>query len=301
MDKKRLLCTGSCGFIFGNFLRKAVYEKQPYQLISIDRVNNNSLNSMYWNKNHTFHIADITDEHIIDKIFDLEKPEIVVHGAAETEAFIDPSLKNTNSLVKSNVLGTQSIINACIKHKVKKLVYISADEVYGYSTLENQSSWKEDDNLNPSNSYLATKAAGELLVKAANQSFGLNYNITRCSNNYGPRETLNKLIPKTIKCILNKEPIFVYDEDLQMKDWIHVYDNCSAIFTILNNGNENETYNISSNQEFKNIDIINQVCNIMGKGHDLITFLNDSKNDDYFKCVIDSSKIRNLNVSNISK
>lgn len=292
MDKKRLLCTGSCGFIFGNFLRKAVYEKQPYQLISVDRVNNNSLNSMYWNKNHTFHIADITDEHIIDKIFDLEKPEIVVHGAAET--FVDYSLKDPNSFVKSNVLGTQVIINACIKHKVKKLIYISTDEVYGQLTSSEDSSWKEDSYLNPRNPYSATKAAGELLVKAAHESFGLDYNITRSSNNYGPRQTLEKLIPKTIKSIMNNEPITVYGEGSQIRDWTHVYDNCSALFSIINSNQINETYNISSNEEYRNIDVIKKICALMGKGSELITFIEDPRKSHDFRYSVDTSKIRKL-------
>ena len=291
MDKKKLLCTGSCGFIMGNFLRKAVYEKQPYQLISIDKVSNNT-NSMYWNKNHTFHIADLTDEHIIDKIFELEKPEIVVHGAAET--FVDYSLKDPNSFVNSNVLGTQIIINACIKHNVKKLIYISTDEVYGQLTSKDDLSWKESDRLNPRNPYSATKAAGELLVKAAHESFGLNYNITRSSNNYGPRQTTEKLIPKTIKAIIENKQIPVYGEGLQIRDWTHVYDNCSALFSIINSNNLNETYNISSNEESKNIDIIKHICSVMGKGLDLITFVDDPRKSHDFRYSVDTSKIRNL-------
>ena len=129
-DRKKILVTGSCGFIFSNFVRKAVYDKQPYQLISLDRVNLNT-NSMYWNKNHTFHIADIRDQHVIDKIFEFEKPDIVIHGAAES--FVDSSLTDPNSFVTSNVLGTQVIINACVKSKVKKLIYIYYSNIMFFS------------------------------------------------------------------------------------------------------------------------------------------------------------------------
>src|SRR5579871_2976903 len=130
---KKILVTGSCGFIFSNYIRKAIYDQKKGVdrdvFISIDRVTANNLNSMYWNKNHTFYPADIRDNHVIDVIFQREQPDLVIHGAAET--FVDSSLSDPNSFITSNVLGTQVIINACLKHKVKKLVYVSTDEVYG--------------------------------------------------------------------------------------------------------------------------------------------------------------------------
>jgi dTDP-glucose 4,6-dehydratase len=292
MPNKKVLVTGSCGFIFGNFLRKAVYEKQPYQLVSIDRVNSNAINSMYWNKNHTFHVADIRDPHIIDTIFQFEKPDIVIHGAAET--FVDSSLADPNSFVTSNVLGTQVIINACVKHKVEKLVYISTDEVYGQLTNESDPAWAEDSPLNPRNPYSATKAAGELLVKAAHQSFGLIYNITRSSNNYGPRQTTEKLIPKAIKNIVNGEKIPIYGQGLQIRDWTHVYDNCSGVMAVVNKGAPNETYNIAANQELPNVEVIQKICNAMGKGHDLISFIPDPRTGHDFRYSIDATKIKEL-------
>lgn len=291
-DRKKILVTGSCGFIFSNFVRKAVYDKQPYQLISLDRVSLNTINSMYWNKNHTFHVADIRDQHVIDTIFKLEKPDIVIHGAAES--FVDSSLLDPNSFVTSNVLGTQVIINACVKHKIDKLIYISTDEVYGQLTDESSESWKEDAALNPRNPYSATKAAGELLLKAAHESFGLKYNITRSSNNYGPRQFPEKLLPKTIKCILENKPIPIYGQGQQIRDWTHVYDNCSALFSIINSGKDNETYNISANQEFTNIEVIQEVCNVMGKGHDLISFVEDPRKSHDFRYSVDTTKLKKL-------
>lgn len=291
-DRKKILVTGSCGFIFSNFVRKAVYDKQPYQLISLDRVSLNTINSMYWNKNHTFHVADIRDQHVIDTIFKFEKPDVVIHGAAES--FVDSSLLDPNSFVTSNVLGTQVIINACVKHKIDKLIYISTDEVYGQLTDESSESWKEDAPLNPRNPYSATKAAGELLVKAAHESFGLKYNITRSSNNYGPRQFPEKLLPKTIKCILENKPIPIYGQGQQIRDWTHVYDNCSALFSIINSGKDNETYNISANQEFTNIEVIQEVCNVMGKGHDLISFVEDPRKSHDFRYSVDTTKLKNL-------
>jgi len=287
---KKVLITGTCGFIFSNFIRKAIYEKLPYSFVSIDRVTGNA-NTLYSHKNHTIHLADIRDQHIIDKIFQFENPDIVIHGAAES--FVDSSLSDPNSFVTSNVLGTQIIINACLKHKVERFIYISTDEVYGQLTSESDLAWTEDAPLNPRNPYSASKAAGELMVKAAHQSHGLIYNITRSSNNYGPRQTAEKLIPKAIKCILNKEKIPVYGQGLQIRDWTHVFDNCSGLITILNNGKPNEIYNISANQELPNIEVIQKICNAMDGGHELISFTNERPGHD-FRYSVNSSKIREL-------
>jgi|HubBroStandDraft_5_1064220.scaffolds.fasta_scaffold49115_3 dTDP-glucose 4,6-dehydratase len=295
---KKVLVTGSCGFIFGNFIRKAIYDqnqKKPqdrlYTFTSIDKmaaVNN----SMYWNKNHTFYLADITDAHIIDRIFQFEKPDIVIHGAAET--FVDTSLKDANSFVNSNVLGTQVIINSCLKYKTERLIYISTDEVYGQLTNEQEVAWTEESPLAPRNPYAATKAAGELLVKAAHTTHGLIYNITRSSNCYGPRQLPEKLVPKAIKCVLDGQKIPIYGQGLQIRDWTYVADNCTAIMTVLDKGEPNEIYNISANQEFTNIETIQQVCNALGKGWELITHIPDPRPGHDFRYSIDTTKIKNL-------
>lgn len=296
-DRKKILITGTCGFIFGNFVRKLVYEsgrapeKYPYSVVSIDRITSNT-NSPYSNKSHVFHIADIRDQHTIDRIFQFERPDIVIHGAAES--FVDYSLSDPNSFITSNVLGTQVIINACVKHGVEKLIYISTDEVYGQLTKESDLPWTETSPLNPRNPYSASKAAGELLVLAAHESHGLIYNITRSSNNYGPRQTPEKLIPKAIKCILHGEKIPIYGEGKQIRDWTHVFDNCSAILTVLNQGAPNEIYNISANQELPNIEVIQKICNAMGEGHQLIDFIKDPRQGHDFRYSVDSSKIKAL-------
>lgn len=295
MSGKKVLITGSCGFIFGNFIRRAIYSqkhKEGYKFVSIDRVTANAQNSMYWNLNHKFYPADLRDNHIVDLIFQFEQPDIVIHGAAET--FVDTSLTDPNSFVTSNVLGTQSIVNACLKHKVQKLIYISTDEVYGQLTSENDAAWTEESPLDPRNPYSATKAAGELLVKAAHQTHGLIYNITRSSNNYGPRQLPEKLIPKAIKCVLEGRPIPLYGEGKQIRDWTHVTDNCDAIMTIMEKGEPNQAYNISANQEFTNIETIQSVCNAMGKGHDLISFIPDPRTGHDFRYSVDTTKLQKL-------
>ncbi len=298
MNKKKILITGSCGFIFGNFVRKLMHWSNresnncPYSIISVDKVNVNAANSLYYNKDHTFYIADICDQHIINTIFQFEKPDIVIHGAAET--FVDYSLSDPNIFMTSNVLGTQIIINCCVKFGVEKLIYISTDEVYGQLTDENAPAWTELSPLNPRNPYSASKAAGELLVQAAHQSHGLIYNITRSSNNYGPRQTPEKLIPKAIKCVLDGQKIPIYGEGRQMRDWTHVSDNCSAILSILKRGAPNEIYNISANQELHNIEVIQKICNTIGKGHNLITHIPDPRSGHDFRYSINSSKLKQL-------
>lgn len=292
MNKQKILITGSCGFIFSNFVRKVVYENLPHSICSIDRISNNSLNNIYWNKSHEFHIGDITDSHFLNLIFEFTKPDIVIHGAAETS--VDKSLKDPRLFIHSNVLGTQSVIDACVKWKTKKIIYMSADQVYGQLASENDLEWNEDNKLEPCNPYSASKAAGELLIKSAYNSFGLNYNIIRASNNYGPRQSSEKLIPKVIKSILNNSSIELYDKGLQIRDWTHVHDTCSAINQILLNGIDNNIYNVSSKQEFSNLEVVQYICNSMGMGHQLIKFIESPRASHDFRYAMDNSKIKSL-------
>jgi dTDP-glucose 4,6-dehydratase len=299
---KKVLITGSGSFIGGNFIRKAIYDQnqkkeRSYSFASVDRItaNNtaNAVNSLYWNKNHKFYPADIRDQHVMDVIFQIERPDIVISWAAETH--VDNSLTDPNSFVTSNVLGTQVLINCCVKHKVKRLIYCSTDEVMGQLTSENESSWTEIDIPNPRNPYAASKYCGEVLIKAANVSFGLNYNITRSSNCYGPHQTCDKLIPKAIKCILDGKLIPIYGQGLQIRDWTHVIDNVNAMQLILDKAPPNEIYNISANQEFSNIEVIHEICKYMGKNTDSIQFITDPRGNAHdFRYSVNSSKIREL-------
>jgi dTDP-glucose 4,6-dehydratase len=288
----KLLITGSAGFIFSNFVRKILYERKDVKVVSIDKITNPSnLNNLYLSKNHSFHIGDITDQHFIDTIFNLERPDVVIHGAAES--FVDDSIKDPNKFINSNVLGTQVMVNAAVKYGVKKFIYSSTDEVYGQLTNENDPLWTEESPINPRNYYSVSKAAGEMIVRAARSTFGLDYCITRSSNNYGPRQTSEKFIPKVIQCIINDQKIPIYGQGNQIRDWMHVWDNCSAILKILDDGVPGETYNISSNQEFSNIEVVNLICNIMNKGFDLVEFIKDREGHD-FRYGIDASKIKAL-------
>lgn len=291
MTRRKVLVTGSCGFIAGNFIRKSLYEKQPYTFASIDKISRKQyLNTVYANKNHQFYLGDITDQHILDCVFELEQPEVVVHFAAETH--VDNSIQNADQFITTNVLGTQRIIDACLKHKAL-LVFISTDEVYGSLTTEDDASWKETAPMSPRNPYSASKAAGEMLVRAAGTTHGLQYIITRSSNNYGPRQTPEKFIPKIIKSIINNEEIPMYGNGLQVRDWTHVFDNCAALLAVLENGRAGETYNISANQEFTNLEVIHEVCKVMEKGLDLIKSVPDRPGHDY-RYSVDTTRIKSL-------
>lgn len=292
MSKKTILLTGSAGFIFSNFIRKSIYLKLPYRFVSVDKINSQkNMINLYVNQSHKFYLADIADTHIIDTIFSHEKPDVVINGAAESS--VDKSLTDPLCFALSNVVGTQNLLNAAIKHDVKRFIQISTDEVYGQLTVD-EKPWKEEAPLNPRNPYSASKASAELMVQAAGKSHGLPYIITRSSNNYGPRQMPDKLIPRVIQCIMRGEKIPVYGEGSQLRDWTHVFDNCAAISYLIDNGKDNEIYNISAHQEFTNLEIVNKICDIMGTGHNLISFIPDPRKSHDFRYAIDTSKIESL-------
>lgn len=288
----KILVTGSGGFIFSNFIRYIIYNKLDYNLVSIDKIKKfKVLDNVYTNKNHKFYIGDISDAHFINVIFEIEKPDIVINGAAQS--FVDSSIHDVHPFITSNILGTQVIIDACLKWNVKKLVQVSTDEVFGHLEKETDPAWDELAPLNPRNPYSASKASAELLIKAAHHTHGLTYNITRACNNYGPRQDPEKFIPKIIKHILEKKSVPVYGKGSQIRDWIHVFDKCAAIIKIIQEGKDNEIYNISANQEYSNVEIFQIICNKLGRGHGLLEFVKDRPGHD-FRYSVNSSKLRGL-------
>jgi dTDP-glucose 4,6-dehydratase len=290
--RKKILVTGSGGFIFSNFVRKVLKDSTDYSIVGIDKVTASSiLNTIYSNKGHTFYIGDVADSHFINVIFELEKPDIVVHAAAES--FVDHSIKEPQKFIVTNVLGTQVMVDAAIKWGVERFLYTSTDEIYGQLNSDDAPPWAEDANINPRNPYSASKAAGELVVKAAHETYGLPYNIIRSCNNYGPRQPRRNLIPVIISHILEDLEVPIYGQGMQIRDWIHVQDNCEAIMQILKTAPLNETYNISAKQEFTNIEIFHEICKIMGKGYELLKFVEDRKGHD-FRYSITNDKIRQL-------
>lgn len=294
MSKKKLLITGSAGFIFANFIRHLIYNKNKYDIVSIDKISSPySLHNVYANKGHTFYVGDISDAHFIDIIFQLEKPDIVINGAAESR--VDDSIYNAQPFVQSNVMGTQVLIDACLKHGVDRFFQISTDEVLGQLDNEHDEAWNEESETQPRNPYAATKTCAELLVQAASITHGLKYNITRACNNFGPRQSVKNLIPKIIKSILNNEKMPIFGHGRELREWMYVIDKCEAIKTIIEKAPPNEIYNISTNWELSNLELFNKICNIMGKGHDLLTFIEDPRGGGHdFRYSIDSTKLRDL-------
>lgn len=292
--KQKLLLTGSAGFIYSNFIRKMMYEKHQYELVCIDKfADSRQLNNVYHHNNIKLYVADITDEHIINRIFELEKPEIVLHTAAESS--VDKSINDVNVFVKSNVLGTQNLLNASNKNKIDRFIQVSTDEVYGSLNSEQSQSWTEKSPLDPKNPYASSKASADLMVQSNYNAHGLKYNIIRSSNNYGFRQLPDKLIPRVIRCILKNEKIPVYGKGEQIRDWLYVMDNCSAVLKVLEAGKSNEIYNVGAGQEFTNIEIVNEICNIMGKGQELITFIQDPRGAAHdFRYSVNCDKLKSL-------
>lgn len=289
MKKKHILVTGSGGFILSNLIRKAIYEKYNYSFASLDRVKTSSvLHNIYTNKNHQFYIADVTDAHTLNVIFEYERPDIVIHGAGETS--VDDSFRNTVNFIHSNVTGTQNIIDACLKWNVEKLIYLSSDSVYGSSPeIE---SFSESDQLNPRNPYSVTKASAEMFIKVSHENYGLPYVIARLCHVYGQKQSYDKFIPKIIRSIITNSKMPIFGRGEQLRSWMHVNDACSAILKLIDADVTNETYNISTNHEFSNIEVFHEVCNFFERGYDLLEFVEERPAHDW-RYSSDSTKFKN--------
>lgn len=289
--RKKLMITGSGGFIFGNFIRQVFYERMPYTISSIDRVRDSHIvHNIYVNADHQFYIADVRDPHILHVIFQKERPDVVIHGAAES--CVDKSINSTLPFTTSNVVGTQNVIDECLKLDTR-LIYMSTDKVYGSLKSDADESWSEDAPLNPRNTYSGSKVAGELLVRAAHETHNLRYNIVRASNNYGPWQTSEKFIPRIIQCVLNNEEVPIYGKGNQIRDWLHVYDTCTALWKVIDSAPNTEVYNITAKQEFMNLEVAQIVCNTLGKGHELFKHVEDRPGHD-FRYSMTNDKIKAL-------
>ncbi len=291
MSRPTLLVTGTLGFIFSNFVRRVQHLRLPYRLVCVDVCKNTNANNIYSNKHHTFYLGDVSDEHFIDTVFKIEQPDYIIHGAAESQ--VDQSIASARPFILSNVLGTQVMADAAVKHKVKSFLFMGTDEQYGHLTSEQQSGWKEDDVQQPRNPYSASKAAAELIVKAVHETHGLPYKIVRSCNNFGPRQSARNLIPLTIKSIMNKTPMGIYGEGRELREWIYVDDAVDAILKILESGKDNEAYNIGTGYEMSNLEMFQMIANAMGGGHDLLTFVPNRKGHD-FRYSVDTEKVKAL-------
>ncbi|ANS76046.1 dTDP-glucose 4,6-dehydratase [Paenibacillus yonginensis] len=287
----KLLVTGGAGFIGSNFVLYMLKEHPTYEIINVDALtyagNLENLKSIESHPNYTFVKADIQDAAAMDALFQ-QGIDIVVNFAAESH--VDRSILDPGIFVTTNVMGTQVLLDAAKKYGITKFVQVSTDEVYG--TLGATGLFTEETPLAPNSPYSASKAGGDLLVRAYHETFGLPVNITRCSNNYGPYQFPEKLIPLMITQALNDQQLPVYGDGLHIRDWLYVEDHCSAIDLVIHEGVNGEIYNVGGNNERTNIQIVKTILAELGKPESLITFVKDRPGHDR-RYGIDATKLTN--------
>lgn len=288
---KKILVTGGAGFIGSNFVRYMLNKYQDYKIVNLDLLtyagNIKSLDDVKDNPNYLFVKGDIADNKLVDKIVSDNKIDVIINFAAESH--VDRSITNPDIFVKTNVLGTQNLLEVAKKYKIEKFFQISTDEVYG--SLGKTGFFTEKTPLSPNSPYSASKASADLLVMAYHHTFGLNVNITRCSNNYGPYQFPEKLIPLFITNALDNKQVPLYGDGLNIRDWLFVEDHCSAIDTVLHKGKNGEIYNVGGNNEKTNKYITDTILKYLGKDNSLIKYVADRLGHDR-RYAIDATKIK---------
>lgn len=288
-----ILVTGGAGFIGSNFIFHLLRTYPSYRIICVDKLtyagNLSTLTSVMDNPNFRFAKADIGDREAINQLFAEEKPDMVVNFAAESH--VDRSINNPGIFLETNILGTDVLMDACLKYGIKRYHQVSTDEVYGDLPLDRPDLlFTETTPLHPSSSYSSSKAAADLLVLSYFRTYGLPVTISRCSNNYGPYQYPEKLIPLMIVNALNNQQLPVYGNGQNVRDWLYVEDHCRAIDLVIHKGREGEVYNIGGHNEMANINIVKLICKELGKSEDLITYVADRKGHD-LRYAIDPTKI----------
>ncbi len=288
-----IIVTGGAGFIGANFVYYMLNKYSNYRVVCIDSLtyagNLSTLEEALENPNFKFYKADICDRDEIYKIFEDEKPNIVINFAAESH--VDRSIEDPEIFLKTNILGTQVLMDACLKCGIDRYHQVSTDEVYGDLPLDRPDLlFTEKSPIRTSSPYSASKASSDLLALAYHRTYGLPVTISRCSNNYGPYQFPEKLIPLMIVNALSKKPLPVYGKGENVRDWLYVEDHCQAIDLIIHKGTIGEVYNVGGHNEMANIDIVKLVCKRLGEGEDLITYVDDRKGHD-LRYAIDPSKI----------
>ena len=291
--EKRVLVTGGAGFIGANFVYYMLREYPDDRILCVDSLtyagNPSTLGEALKSPNFRFFKTDICDREGIDRIFDVERPDVVVNFAAESH--VDRSIDNPEVFLKTNVLGTQVLMDACRKYGIERFHQVSTDEVYGDLPLDRPDLFfTEQTPVHASNPYSASKACADLLVLAYHRTYGLPITVSRCSNNYGPYQFPEKLIPLMITNALADKPLPVYGKGENVRDWLYVEDHCRAIDLILQRGKVGEIYNVGGHNEMQNIDIVRLICHHLGKPESLITYVPDRPGHDR-RYAIDPTKI----------
>lgn len=308
---KTILVTGGAGFIGSNFVPYFCEKYPQYNIINLDKLtyagNLDNLKECEGIKNYTFVQGDICDEELIEKLFVENDIRGVIHFAAESH--VDNSIKGPKAFINTNIVGTFNLLDNARRHwleapnKAKqgyedcRFHHISTDEVYG--TLGNEGMFEETTPYAPNSPYSASKASSDFLVRAYHHTYGMNVTTSNCSNNYGPKQHYEKLIPHIIEKALNEEALPIYGQGLNIRDWLYVQDHCKAIDLIYHKGKSGETYNVGGRNERNNITIVKTICAILDekkprangkKYEELITFVQDRAGHD-FRYAIDASKL----------
>ncbi|MBM6974901.1 dTDP-glucose 4,6-dehydratase [Intestinimonas butyriciproducens] len=291
----KVLITGGAGFIGANFIFHMRNAHPDYDLVCVDKLtyagNLETLAPVMEDPRFTFMKADIADRKAIYDIFEQEKPDVVVNFAAESH--VDRSIENPSVFLETNVMGTQVLLDASRKYGVKRYHQVSTDEVYGDLPLDRPDLFfTEQTPLHTSSPYSASKASADLLCNAYQRTYNMPITISRCSNNYGPYQFPEKLIPLMIANALADKPLPVYGEGINVRDWLYVEDHCRAIDLILEKGKVGQVYNIGGHNEMRNIDIVKKILAILGKPESLITYVTDRKGHD-MRYAIDPTFIHN--------
>lgn len=257
---KKLVVTGGLGFIGSNFIKKSLLKNN--KILNIDKItyagNLDNLSILKKNKNYNFLNADITNKNISEKILKFH-PDAIIHFAAESH--VDRSIENPQDFLQTNIIGTYNLLETVRNNKNIKFVHISTDEVYG-DLGKTKKKFNKKSKFNPSSPYSASKASADHLVSAWHKTYGINSVIINCSNNYGPNQYPEKLIPHAIICLITNKKIPIYGKGNQVRDWLFVEDHCDAIDKILNNGKPGETYLVGGNNEMKNIHLVKMIVKI---------------------------------------
>ncbi len=297
----KILVTGGAGFIGSNFLNLLVPRHPEHRFVNLDvltyAANLRNLSTIEKAPNYHFARVDLTDFDAVMALFGAEKPELVVHFAAESH--VDRSISGPRAFIRANIEGTFNLLEACRAHFEKGqglFHHVSTDEVYG--SLGESGLFTEETRYDPSSPYSASKAASDHLVRAYARTFGLKTKITNCSNNYGPLQFPEKLIPLMISNLLERKPLPVYGKGENVRDWLYVTDHCEAIWTVIEKGQVGETYNIGGHNEQKNIDVVHMLCKIVAEETScsvdellsLITYVTDRPGHD-LRYAIDAGKI----------
>ena len=289
----KILITGGAGFIGGNFCHYMLEKHPEDDYVCLDALtyagNMETLADIMDKPNFKFVKGNICDKELVEKLFEEEKFDIVINFAAESH--VDRSIENPKVFLESNIIGVQTLMDACRKYDVKRYHQVSTDEVYGDLPLDRPDLlFHEDTPIHTSSPYSASKASADLLVQAYHRTFKLPVTISRCSNNYGPYQFPEKLIPLIIKKAQNNENLPVYGKGENVRDWLHVLDHCSAIDLIVRNGKVGEVYNIGGHNERTNLEVVKTILKVLGKPESLITYVTDRPGHDR-RYAIDPTKM----------